>query len=140
MGLRENLTNELEEQERNVRNKAIADFLAEMEKWSLQIQSVRNKSAFFTIENIRDVAERLTCKDEVDDRTEEGLKKLKEYEESLCKYYDEGHGEFAHLLAEYQGFLDCLIALGFVSKESYALYVDEFRDKMKRLEWRNINV
>lgn len=63
---------------------------------------------------------------------EEGLKKLKEYEESLYNYYREGHGELMYLLAEYQGFLDCLISLGFISREVYALYIDEFREKMKK--------
>lgn len=63
---------------------------------------------------------------------EEGLKKLKEYEESLYNYYENGHGELMYLLAEYQGFLDCLISLGFMSREVYALYIDEFREKMKK--------
>lgn len=62
----------------------------------------------------------------------EGLKKLKEYEESLCNYYKNGHGELMYLLAEYQGFLDCLISLGFIPREEWALRVDEFREKIKK--------
>lgn len=62
---------------------------------------------------------------------EEGLKKLKEYEESLYNYYENGHGELMYLLAEYQGFLDCLISLGLVPKEKWALCVDEFRERLK---------
>ena len=39
--------------------KAIDDFLEEMEKWNSQIKFMRNENAFFTIENIREVAEQL---------------------------------------------------------------------------------
>lgn len=63
---------------------------------------------------------------------EEGLKKLKEYEESLYNYYENGHGELMYLLAEHQGFLDCLISLGIMPREDWALHVDEFRDKLKK--------
>ena len=40
-------------------DKAIDDFLEEMEKWNSQIKFIRDENAFFTIENIREVAEQL---------------------------------------------------------------------------------
>ena len=39
--------------------KAIDEFLEEMEKWNSQIKFMRNESAFFTIDNVREVAEQL---------------------------------------------------------------------------------
>ena len=44
---------------KNIWNSAIDDFLEEMEKWNSQIKFMRNENAFFTIENIREVAEQL---------------------------------------------------------------------------------
>ena len=49
----------LEHYEKEIRNKGIDDFLEEMEKWNSQIKFMRNENAFFTIENIREVAEQL---------------------------------------------------------------------------------
>lgn len=45
--------------EKNMWNSAIDDFLEEMEKWNSKIKFMRNENAFFTIENIREVAEQL---------------------------------------------------------------------------------
>ena len=39
--------------------KAVDEFLEEMEKWNSQIKFMRNESAFFTIDNVREVAEQL---------------------------------------------------------------------------------
>ena len=55
-----------------------------------------------------------------------------DWRERTWKKDENGHGELMYLLAEYQGFLDCLISLGFMSREVYALYIDEFREKMKK--------
>jgi len=60
-------------------------------------------------------------------------KKLKEYEESL-RDYETKLEALQYLRAEYQGFLDHVISLGLVSRESYALYVNEFSEKMKECE------
>jgi hypothetical protein len=40
-------------------NKAIDEFIAIMEEWNDNIKSIRNEDAFFTIENIRKVAEQM---------------------------------------------------------------------------------
>lgn len=40
-------------------NKAINDFVVKMELWNNQIKSIRNESAFFTIENIYKIAHEL---------------------------------------------------------------------------------
>ena len=39
--------------------KVIDEFVAIMEEWNDNIKSIRNKDAFFTIENIRKVAEQM---------------------------------------------------------------------------------
>lgn len=48
--------------ERKVRNKTIDEFVAIIEEWNDNIKSIRNEDAFFTIENIRKVAEQMKGK------------------------------------------------------------------------------
>ena len=55
----EELTNLLNNAYEKAYNKAIEDFVEEMEKWNSQIKFMRNECAFFTIENIREVAKHL---------------------------------------------------------------------------------
>lgn len=40
-------------------NKAIDEFVANAERWNNNIKSIRNEDGFFTIENIRDIAEQM---------------------------------------------------------------------------------
>lgn len=45
--------------EAEIRNQAIDEFVANAEKWNNNIKSIRNEDGFFTIENIRDIAEQM---------------------------------------------------------------------------------
>ena len=42
-----------------IRNKAIDEFVAKAEEWNNNIKSIRNEDGFFTIENIRKIAEKI---------------------------------------------------------------------------------
>lgn len=42
-----------------IRNKAIDEFVAKAEEWNNNIESIRNEDGFFTIENIRKIAEQM---------------------------------------------------------------------------------
>lgn len=42
-----------------IRNQAIDEFVANAERWNNNIKSIRNEDGFFTIENIRDIAEQM---------------------------------------------------------------------------------
>ena len=48
--------------ERKTRNETIDEFVAIMEEWNDNIKSIRNEEAFFTIEDIRKVAEQMKGK------------------------------------------------------------------------------
>ena len=58
---------------------------------------------------------------------------LKSYHDSLLSYWKNGHGDFSILIAEYQGFIECLIELGFMPPEDYGLYVDNFIEELKKV-------
>lgn len=45
--------------QKEIRNKAIDEFVENMEKWNNCIKSIRNEDGFFTIENIRKIAEQM---------------------------------------------------------------------------------
>ena len=42
-----------------IKNQTIDEFVANAEKWNNNIKSIRNEEAFFTIENIRKIAEQM---------------------------------------------------------------------------------
>jgi hypothetical protein len=53
------LLNKLNGHDRELRAKAIDEFVANAEKWNNNIKSIRNEEAFFTIENICEIAEQM---------------------------------------------------------------------------------
>lgn len=53
------LLEKLEGHDRELRAKVIDEFVANAEKWNNNIKSIRNEDGFFTIENIRDIAEQV---------------------------------------------------------------------------------
>ena len=53
------LLEKLEGHDRELRAKAIDEFVANAEKWNNNIKSIRNEDGFFTIENIRDIARQM---------------------------------------------------------------------------------
>lgn len=42
-----------------IKNQVIDEFVANAEEWNNNIKSIRNEEAFFTIENIRKIAEQM---------------------------------------------------------------------------------
>ena len=50
---------ELDVMFKEIRAKAIDEFVENMEEWNNNIKSIRNEEAFFTIEDIRKVAEQM---------------------------------------------------------------------------------
>lgn len=42
-----------------IRNKAIDEFVKKMEEWNENVKLIRNEDVFFTIENIRKIAEQM---------------------------------------------------------------------------------
>ena len=64
----------------------------------------------------------------------DGYKLLREYEESLAEYWNRGYGNKTILIAELQGFLDCLIVQGLIPKTEYGITIDNFRDRLKSRE------
>lgn len=53
------LLEKLEGHDRELQNKVIDEFVENMEEWNNNIKSIRNEEAFFTIEDIRKVAEQM---------------------------------------------------------------------------------
>ena len=53
---------ELDVMFKEIRAKVIDEFVAIMEEWNDNIKSIRNEEAFFTIEDIRKVAEQMKGK------------------------------------------------------------------------------
>lgn len=53
------LSNLMKEHDKEIRAKAINEFVTIMEEWNDNIKSIRNEDAFFTIENIHKVAEQM---------------------------------------------------------------------------------
>lgn len=53
------LLEKLEGHDRELQNKVIDEFVENMEEWNNDIKSIRNEEAFFTIEDIRKVAEQM---------------------------------------------------------------------------------
>lgn len=49
----------LQKELKEIKAKAIDEFVANAERWNNNIKSIRNEEAFFTIEDIRKVAEQM---------------------------------------------------------------------------------
>lgn len=58
---------------------------------------------------------------------------IKEYEESLLKYWADGHGDMLVLVSEMQGFLDCLMMQGLIKEDSYSYIIDCFQKSLRAI-------
>lgn len=62
----------------------------------------------------------------------DGYKLVKEYKESLLDYWEDGHGDIYILVAELQGFLDCLLRLSLIKETDYMYIIDCFKAEAKK--------
>lgn len=61
-----------------------------------------------------------------------GHELIKEYEQSLLDYWEDGHGDIRILVAELQGFLDCLLRLSLIKEDIYMYVVECFKIEAKK--------
>ena len=62
-----------------------------------------------------------------------GYELLREYEKSLLEYWEDGHGHSAVLIAEFQGFLTCLVRQCLIAESQYMYLVDCFIAKLSNI-------
>ena len=60
-----------------------------------------------------------------------GYNLFKAYQNNLVRYWKDGHGEKLVLVAEMQGFLDCLMMQNLIEEKHYMYLVKNFKEKLR---------
>lgn len=61
----------------------------------------------------------------------DGYDLFKSYQINLVRYWKDGHGEKFILIAEMQGFLDCLMMQNLIEEKHYMYLVENFKEKLR---------
>jgi transcriptional regulator with XRE-family HTH domain len=102
----------------NIKAAKVPATLTNTEKEKI-IQNITNKDLYKPV------------KTESEDIINDAVRVRLEYKNSLIEYYRDGHANMEHLMSEYEGFLDCLMALNLLEETWFIFCIDEFRNELK---------